>query len=219
MRLNFVTSLDGSVTLGGRSGPLGGPADHRVFDLLRRQADVVLLGAGTARIEGYGGFRVDQPAQTWRVEHGRTPHPAFALVSGGAHLDPESPIFTDAPQRPIVFTLERADAERRAALARVADVVVVGDDHLDVAATLDVLAARGLTDVLCEGGPTLAGTLIDADAVDEICLTLDPAVVGGAGSRVTHGAREALHRFSLVSTLRAGDALLLRYARLAPNDA
>src|SRR5690606_8293646 len=124
LRMNFISSLDGAATRGGRSGELGDPADRRLFELLRRSADVVLLGAGTARIEGYGAMRLSDDAAAWRTDAGLAPQPTFALVSRSLALDPASPVFTDAPVRPIVYTVASASAERRAELSRVADVLV-----------------------------------------------------------------------------------------------
>ncbi|MGB4136280.1 MAG: dihydrofolate reductase family protein, partial [Microbacterium sp.] len=123
LRMNFIASIDGAATRAGRSGGLGDDADRRVFDLLRRDADVVLVGAGTARTEGYGAMRLDDASVSWRTAQGRAPHPVFVLVSRSLELAPE--IFADAPVRPIVYGGADAPAERRAALAAVADVVTV----------------------------------------------------------------------------------------------
>jgi hypothetical protein len=54
VRCNMISSLDGAIAVEGRSGALGGPADRRVFQVLRSLADVIVVGAGTAREEGYG---------------------------------------------------------------------------------------------------------------------------------------------------------------------
>ena len=54
VRLNMISSVDGSTALDGRSGGLGGPADRKVFAALRSLADVVLVAAGTVRAENYG---------------------------------------------------------------------------------------------------------------------------------------------------------------------
>src|SRR4051812_16839170 len=59
VRVNFVASIDGAATDHGLSGGLSGPADKRVFDLLRRLSDVILVGAGTVRAEGYGAMQLD----------------------------------------------------------------------------------------------------------------------------------------------------------------
>ena len=81
---------------------------------------LVLLGAGTARTEGYGAMRLPEDAERWRAEQGLAPQPAFALVTRRLDLDPGSPLFTDAPVRPLVLTVAEAPADRRAALAEVA---------------------------------------------------------------------------------------------------
>src|SRR5699024_127727 len=147
LRMNFVSSLDGAVTRDGRSGGLGDDADHRVFELLRRWADVVLLGAGTARDEGYGAMALPEESVRWR--------PVFALVARRLALDPVSPIFADAPVRPLVFTVEDAPAGPRTALAEVADVVTVGAREVEPMRVREELRRRDLLRIHSEGGPTL----------------------------------------------------------------
>lgn len=217
LRVNFVTSLDGAVTRGGVSGPLGTAGDERVFELLRRQADVVLLGAGTARTEGYGAMTLDDDAAAWRAAHGMAPQPVFALVSGALDLDPGSPIFTEAPVRPLVYTRgggigeSTLHADRLAALETVADVVVVGETGMDVGLLRADLRARGLDRVHCEGGPTLFAALLEAGAVDELCLTQAPTVEAGLAGRITRGTAVVPTAMELAGVLRCGDELLLRY--------
>src|SRR6478752_705255 len=81
LRMNFVQSADGAATLDGRSGPLGGDTDRRLMQVLRTMADVVLVGAGTVRIEGYGSVEVSEADRAWRRANGLEPQPAFAVVS------------------------------------------------------------------------------------------------------------------------------------------
>ena len=213
LRVNFVTSLDGSATVKGLSGGLGGPADKLVFDTLRRLADVVLVGAGTARSEGYGAMRLPDADEQWRVEHGLAPQPTFALVSGRLDLDATSDIFTKAPVRPLVLTSAAAPADARDALGEVAEAVSCGDDHAEPQLIIDALVSRGLPQILCEGGPSLFGTFIAADLVDELCLTVSPLLEGGAGIRISHGESEAARRMRLVHVLESDGLLLTRYAR------
>jgi len=219
LRMNFITSLDGAATRSGRSGGLGDDADRRMFDLLRYGADVVLLGAGTARVEGYGAMRVSETAAAWRVARGLTPHPALALVTRRLDLDPSSPMFTEAPLRPIVVTVASAPAQRRAALADVATVVDAGDDEVDPRRVRRILEDHGMTRIHSEGGPHLFGSFLDAGAVDELCLTLAPTLESGESGRIAYGARTVAQRMRLASVLRAGDELLLRYSRTDPADA
>ncbi|MDT7579181.1 MAG: hypothetical protein QOK35_445 [Pseudonocardiales bacterium] len=205
VRVNFVSSLDGAVTVDGRSGGLGTAADKAVFGLLRELADVVLVGAGTVRAENYGGAR--------RPTRGRTTPPPIAVVTGSADLDPGSRLFTDTVVPPLVLTVGSAPAARRAALAAAGGEVVVLPG-LTPDALLAELVGRGLHRVLCEGGPSLFGALLAADAVDELCLTVSPLLAGGDAGRIAHGPPGTPARpMTLDGVLHAEDALLLRYRR------
>lgn len=217
VRTNFISSLDGSATSGGLSGELGGPADKRVFDIIRQVADVVLVAAGTVRSEGYGPMRVGDDAAAWRIANGLPQHPAFAIVTASLDLDPRSPIFTNAPSRPIVVTTASASPERRALLEPVADVVVCSAedvDSVDARRLVDALVARGLTQIHCEGGPSLLGTLIVADALDELCLTVSPMLEGGTGPRISHSETAIdLRPMILEHLLLAGSMMFTRWTR------
>lgn len=212
VRLNFVASLDGAATLDGVSGGLGTDPDRAVFTTLRVIADVILVGAGTVRAEGYGGALISETDVAWRVAHNLSPHPPLAIVSGRLDLDPGHPSLADAPTRPIVVTHATAPAARRAALAAVADVLVCGEETVEPALVVAALAARGLPQILCEGGPSLVGALIEADAVDELCLTLSPVLEGGTAGRIAHGGISS-RAMRLVHALPEADTVLLRYAR------
>lgn len=213
LRVNFVSSLDGSATANGLSGSLGGPADKLVFDTLRRLADVVLVGAGTVRAEGYGAMRLSDADATWREAHGLAAQPAFALVSGRLDLDETSDIFAKAPVRPLVLTSASAPADARRALDEVAEVISCGSDRIEPRRLIDALVGRGLPQILCEGGPSLFATFIAADLVDELCLTVSPLLEGGAGIRISHGETEAARTMRLVHVLESDGLLLTRYAR------
>ncbi|MFF1878477.1 pyrimidine reductase family protein [Leifsonia sp. NPDC058230] len=214
VRVNFVTSADGAATHQGLSGGLSDAADKRVFGILRRLCDVVVVGAGTVRAEGYSAMRVDAAAERSRTAHGLTPHPAFAIVSASLDLDPASPIFTEAPERPIVLTTELSQPLAREALAEVADVLVCGRERVEAGVLVRALADRGLGRIHCEGGPHTFGDLIAAREVDELCLTVSPRLESGPATRIAAGASPInpvdLH---LAHTLVAGDTLLLRYVR------
>ncbi|POH68664.1 MULTISPECIES: pyrimidine reductase family protein [Cryobacterium] len=213
LRVNFISSLDGAATHDGLSGGLGDDADKLVFDTVRMLSDVILVGAGTVRAEGYGGIRFTDEAVAWRVAHALPEHPPVALVSGRLDLDPAHPVFTAAATRPIVITHAQAPAQRRAALAAVADVWVCGEASVDHALMVRTLTARGYPQVLCEGGPSLFGSLLAADAVDELCLTLAPLLESGRAARIAGAPDASPRRMRLAHALPAGDTLLLRYLR------
>jgi riboflavin biosynthesis pyrimidine reductase len=205
VRVNFVSSADGAVSVDGKSGELGGDGDRLVFGVLRRLAEVVLVGAGTVRAEDYRGAR--NPTE------GRDLPPPIAVVTGSADLDPASRLFTDTAVPPVVLTLDTAPAERRDRLAAAgADVAVL--DRLTPDALLGALGERGLHRVLCEGGPSLFGQLLAADAVDELCLTLSPLLVGGGAGRISRGPDGTPPRgMALAAALHQDGALFLRYRR------
>jgi riboflavin biosynthesis pyrimidine reductase len=213
LRVNFISSLDGAGTHNGLSGGLGNADDKLVFDLLRMLTDVIVVGAGTVRAEGYGGVRLPPEDAAWRVDHGLAAQPPLAIVSSGLLIEPEHPFFAKAAVRPFVVTDETSPADKRAALAEVADVLVCGREALDPHLMLAELAARGYPQVLCEGGPHLFGSLIEADCVDELCLTLSPLLEGGQAGRISRGGATASRPVRLLQVLPAGDMLFLRYER------
>jgi riboflavin biosynthesis pyrimidine reductase len=214
LRVNFVTSLDGAVTIDGYSAGLSGPADKRIFGILRMLCDALLVGAGTLRVEGYGPLRLGADRLAWRRAAGLDGYPPLVVVSRNLALDPSLEAFTAAPVRPVVLTCAAAPADRRAALAEVADVLVHGETEVDLAAGLADLHRRGLRQLLCEGGALLLGSLTAADLVDEVCLTVSPLLAGAAPGRISAGVPSPRPR-QLVPchVLTADDALFLRYAR------
>jgi riboflavin biosynthesis pyrimidine reductase len=95
----------------------------------------------------------------------------------------------------------------------VADVLVHGDDEVDLRAGLDDLRERGLATILSEGGPHLFGALTAADLVDEVCLTVSPLLAGPGAGRITAGPPAEARDLRVAHILYAEDAILLRYAR------
>ena len=214
VRANMVSSLDGSAVRDGRSGGLSGEADKIVFGVLRGLADVVLVGAGTARTEGYRALRPKPEYAEARAALGQQPGPVLALVSGRLDLDPSSELFGGpAGRRTIVVTHAGADAVARDRLAEVADVVVAGEDSVDLGSALDQLSSLGLTRVLCEGGPSLLADLAAGGRLDELCLSLSPVLVGGDGPRILTGPDLGVD-LSLAHLLESEGTLLSRWVRL-----
>ncbi|MQW78123.1 pyrimidine reductase family protein [Nocardioides sp. dk4132] len=175
LRANMVSSLDGAATgADGRSGSINNAADKQVFDLLRDTCDAVLVGAGTARAEGYG------PAAA-----------PVVVVSRSGSVPPT--LRTAGPGRVLLATCAGAPGlDQATALLGAEQVLVCGDDEVDLAALVDRLHARGLRHLLCEGGPSLLADLLTDGLVDELDATYVPLLVGGAGPRITHGSAVAV---------------------------
>jgi riboflavin biosynthesis pyrimidine reductase len=212
LRVNFVASLDGAITVGGVSEGLGSAGDKRVFRVLRSLADVVLVGHGTAAAEGYRPIGADSPVGRLRASIGRPPTAPIAVVSRRAALDPGSGLVTDADSPTILVTCASADAGRREALAGAGvTVLVCGDDDVDLPLALDRLAELGHEQVLCEGGPQLLHAALTAGVIDEVDLSIAPFLVGGE-KRLLDGALPAAQRLELRQLLEEAGTLFTRYA-------
>src|SRR5262249_62330020 len=112
----MVTSLDGAAALGGRTGGLSGDADRQVFAMLRALADVILVGAETARVEGYRPVKPRTEGARWAwLRAGRVPSPPIAVVTRRLDLALDSPLLAASPAhaKTIVITTEAAPPERR----------------------------------------------------------------------------------------------------------
>ncbi|MGY1722928.1 dihydrofolate reductase family protein [Blastococcus sp. SYSU DS0533] len=217
LRVNFIASLDGATTVGGVSEGLGTPGDRRVFRVLRALADVVLVGHGTAAAEGYRPVLPGSAVGRLRESIGRPPTAPVAVVSRRASLDPSAALVTGAVSPTVVVTCAAADPDRRAALAAAgADVLVCGDDDVDLPAALGALAGRGLEQVTCEGGPQLLRSALTAGVVDELDLSLAPALVGGE-RRLLDAALRSPARLDLRQLLEEDGVLFARYA-VAPGS-
>lgn len=207
VRANMVSSLDGAASGGdGRSGSISAPVDTTVFGVLRALADVVLVGAGTVRAEGYGPVKPRQSFADRRVRAGQAAAAALAVVTRSGFVPGDTGLFSgEVPT--YVVTTEVADLDRLRSLAGSEHVIVSGEEEVDVADAVGALAARGLRRVLLEGGPTLLGSALAADRVDELCLTWSPVLVGGEGPRIVAGPPATVN--ARPAHLLAADGLLL----------
>jgi riboflavin biosynthesis pyrimidine reductase len=180
LRVNFVSSVDGAVTgADGRSGSINTLADFTVFSLLRRLSDVVLVGAGTVRAEGYPALRDEDPAA-----------PVLAVVSNRGQLPPTVAAMTSPKGSALLVTCEAAGATEVEAARSVLgedNVVVAGAQHVDLVAARTALEDRGFRSILSEGGPSLFGAMLEAGVVDEVDLTWAPTLVGGGPGRIISG--------------------------------
>ncbi|CAN5205409.1 pyrimidine reductase family protein [soil metagenome] len=183
VRANMVATVDGAVTGPDQlSGSINNDADHRVFDVLRAAADVVLIGAGTARAERYRSLSVPDALAGARAARGQSDRLELAVVSASGVLPPE---LLAGDELPLVLTVSSSPA-LAALRARLGAerVIEAGDTEVDPERALAALAARGLVRVLTEGGPHLLGSLVASDAVDELCLTTSPLMVAGPAARI-----------------------------------
>ncbi len=160
--VNMIASVDGATVVDGVSGGLGGEGDKLVFRALRSVPDIVLVAARTANAETYGPPKISEEAKAVRRERGQSAIPRLAVVTGRLSVDLSLPMFTDpGDQRPIVITTSSAPTNRRDEVEAVAEILVAGETTVDMPDALAQLRRRGASVVLCEGGPSMNGGLVD----------------------------------------------------------
>ncbi|MDQ6882633.1 MAG: dihydrofolate reductase family protein [Candidatus Dormibacteraeota bacterium] len=192
---NFVSSIDGIVAIEDGRAPSGGiisgrnEADRFVMGLLRAFADAILVGAGTVRAEGGKALWTPQyifPAaaegfRTLRAKHQRALDPALVIVSARGDLDPSDRAIQNGA---LVLTTKESEAALRRRLPSSARVIGVSTGpHLQPEVILSALASEGHRAILTEGGPSLFGQLVQAGRVDELFLTVSPALAGQADNK------------------------------------
>lgn len=192
--------------------------------LLRACADAVFIGSGTLR---------ESPGTRWTAAHayppmadlyaelrrrrGVPPQPTLVVLSGSGKIDPAHPGFQ---QPSIVVTSEQGAKHIDAALPASIEIVSIGDGvRLDVSAAVRMLRDRGNRLILCEGGPTLAGSLIESGLLDELFLTISARLAGRSAPHARLSLIENAELLPdhlidgrLLSARRAGSHLFLRYA-------
>ncbi len=193
---NFVATLDGVVAVPGipRSNELvaaDSDADRFVMGLLRASADAVLIAAGVLRASPQGTWRPERihppSAEAYaelRARRGLPPAPEVAILTGQGSIDPGHPVLAAGA---LVLTSSVGAKSLSGRLPGAATMEVIGESpSLPGSVVVDALRSRGHRRILCEAGPHAFGSLLAADAVDELFLTTSPLVIGDArpGSRL-----------------------------------
>ena len=183
VRCNMVTSLDGAATgADGRSGSINDEADHVVFEVLRALSHVLVVGAGTIRTEGYPPLDVKGSLADLRRRHGLPQALPLVAVSNRGTVPPTLSGCRDGRALMAVPSSAPGLEDARRDLGD-ENVLVCGDDEVDLPVLVDTLHERGWDQVLTEGGPGLLGSFLAAGRIDELCYTVAPHVVGGEHPR------------------------------------
>jgi riboflavin-specific deaminase-like protein len=204
LAVNMVSSLDGRATRDGRSGGLSSPADQAIFHALRARADAVMVGAGTARAERYGAIVRDPAVRAAREAPGQRP-PLAVVASHSLRIDPALPLLADRGSRVVVLT--SSDEELPASAATVS--YIRGGSLAEQLGELR--QSYGVRTILCEGGPTLNGTLFAGGLVDELLLSLTPLMLGGAEPLTILSGPPATTELELVQLTEHEGQLYMRY--------
>lgn len=212
VRANMVSSLDGAAWgADHRSGSINNDADFRAFRVQRALADVVLVGAGTIRAERYTTLDVPESLVGQRSRAGRSQNLELAVATRSGAV-PAALLESERP--PLVITSEQG-AQSLPATIDSGHVLITGEQDVDLARGLRLLAERGLTRVLTEGGPHLLGALLQNRLVDELCLTFSPLIIGLDSGRIVQGVATPPDLTARPEHLLHSDGVLLGRWRLS----
>ena len=205
--LNLVQSTDGRASIGGKASGLGTDVDRRVMRTLRAKSDAVMVGGGTIRAEK---LSLSLDAEDMR------PVPQAIIMTNSGDVPLETNLVRDPRQKVLVLLPESAGqgAEKHVEhLAEIRRVPGTTSGGIDVQRAMEILNSDyGIEVLLCEGGPTLNRTLIEADLVDEMFLTIAPMLVGEQkpGPSSTQ-SQERPRSLGLISSQVIGDEIFARY--------
>jgi riboflavin-specific deaminase-like protein len=219
---NFAMTADGKVTTRCHTpADFTSPRDkHRLLEI-RALADALLVGRNTVAADAMSMTLPDRALRARRRAKGRAPEPLRVIVSNRGNLDPAWKVFQTPGADRVVFSTTRMPAARRRALEPLCDLHLLALKSIPIANVLAVLRRiYGVRVLLCEGGPSLLRSLVEIDALDELYLTVAPAIFGGADAPTLTGTSPdflpAIARFRLVSLRTVGGECYLRYRRARP---
>ena len=185
--VNFAVTADGRISTGGNSpANFSSPDDKRHLLAIRAKCDAVLVGARTLAADTMTLGLPDETLQAARRRKGRPALPLRVVVSNSGRLDPKLRLF-EKPGAPIViFSTTAMPARNRVVLAQKADLFLHEFRAVNLPPALATLRGDyGIRTLVCEGGGTLFRSLLAADLVDELHVTICPRVFGGRAPTLT----------------------------------
>ena len=218
--VNMAMTADGKITSGAREYPrFTSDLDRLTMDRLRAETDAIVVGAGTMRADNPRLDVRDPGMRALRRRLGKAPGLVRVLVTRSGAIDPGSRFFDEEEGGArIIATVEQADEAALAAINGKAEIWKQEGDRVEPGLLLELLAGRGVERVLLEGGGELNWAFVKEDLVDELYVTVAPALLGGRKAPTLlegEGFTMAeMKRLRLVDMRREGDEIFCRYAVL-----
>ncbi|MDZ8188182.1 MAG: RibD family protein [Nostoc sp. ChiSLP02] len=195
------------------------PVDHAHLEYQVSLADLVLMGAGTARNEGVA-FTIENPELVAaRKFRNQPPQPITCVVTSSLNLPPDMKFFSQDIERWIFTTKAAIERSSDAAtLDKLSKLIEVGNTDLDWDKAYDLMAERGIRKVFALGGGSLTASLVEAGRVDDWWLTILPVIYGGANAPTLVEGKGFLPsdapKLELLETRQVGSELFLHYRTL-----
>jgi 2,5-diamino-6-(ribosylamino)-4(3H)-pyrimidinone 5'-phosphate reductase len=215
--VNVAMSADGKIsTRERRQVKISGVQDFERVDRLKAGADAVMVGIGTVLADDPSLTVKSEECRTYRLGRGVDEHPVRIVVDSAGRIPLEASILHKGAGKRIIAVSGRADPTKIAELHRYADVIIAGEDEVDLAFMMDKLGEMGIRRVMVEGGGTLIAGLVHAGLVNEIYTFIGNMIIGGKDSPTFVDGEGFLSesgfcRLTLIETHRIETGVLLHW--------
>jgi len=178
--INSAMSADGKISsFEHKQVRISGAEDMDRVTLLRAESDAVMVGVGTVLADDPGLRVKSLDLKKMRMDRGLPEDPLRVVVDSRARTPPDAEVLGVGC---ILAVSKAAPEERLAPLRKTCEIVVSGEDRVDLVELLSILKKKGVERLMVEGGATLNWSLIEAGLVDEISVYVGPMIIGGAGA-------------------------------------
>ncbi|MDD4254315.1 MAG: 2,5-diamino-6-(ribosylamino)-4(3H)-pyrimidinone 5'-phosphate reductase [Methanofollis sp.] len=215
--VNLAMSADGKIsTRERRQVKISGTDDFQRVDRLKAVADGIMVGIGTILSDNPSLTVKSADLRAARREGGRDEHPVRIIVDSAARTPPDADILMKGEGLRIIAVSASAPADRVSTLREKAEVIVAGEEWVDLGRLMDELGALGIGRLMVEGGGTLIWGLFRAGLVDELITYVGSVVIGGRDAPTPADgegfvAEDAFPRLELVGVEKIDDGVLLRW--------
>ncbi|MEM0350699.1 MAG: 2,5-diamino-6-(ribosylamino)-4(3H)-pyrimidinone 5'-phosphate reductase, partial [Archaeoglobaceae archaeon] len=178
--VNVAASIDGKISDERRvQMKISCREDLKRVDELRASVDAIMVGIGTILSDNPKLNVKSEELRKKRILEGKSANPLKVVVDSKCRIPENAEVLSGDV---IVAVARIADKERVYRISKKAEVVVFGDERVDLRALLEYLYAKGVRKILVEGGGTLISSLFLEDLVDELFIYYAPIIIGGANS-------------------------------------
>lgn len=175
-------TVDGKVSTA-KLGPANFTSKHDKRRLLeiRSLGDALILGRNTVQTDNMSMSLPDEDLRKARLERGQSEYPLRVVVSNSGDISTQLNIFSHQFSPIVVYSTTRMNSANRQALKAQAQLHLNEGERVHLPGVLeDLYLQHGVRTLVCEGGPGLARSLAEMDAIDELFLTVAPFLFGGA---------------------------------------
>jgi len=206
--LNAAMTLDGKIATKKGSSEISGEDDLKRVHELRKNSDAIMVGINTVL--------ADDPRLTvHKIPANLKDNPTRIVVDSKAHTPLKSRILNDeAPT--IIAVTKKAPVNRLESLQKKAEVLICGDEQVNLKKLMEKLAKRGLKSLMLEGGSTLNYSMFEDDLIDEVRICIAPMIAGGTKSKtLVDGSgvdyMKNAYKLRLKKSYKLGNDLIVEY--------